>query len=673
MHCSAALLTASLALVANAGRAQDDETRLRGLGASQHEYVSATPLTFDVADPEPVDRERLLAEAEIEGETDWMDEFDFDMEDYEDMGLEDMDEFEDYDADGFHDIVDPAYDGEDYDDMEEDAYEEPEDEDFADSTYVSENGVDFSQEGAVEEGVDEGGEDLDHLEDIGGDELMEEGEGSDELGEAHVYSAPITRRLRRVVKKREHKDIIPTEDQERYLAEKESFRDDSIPDFEPILDENGEFLMEVEPDYDTENLHFDEHGRALQSACGARQKRAKVQIITDNSGWENSWEIRRSNGALVTKGPRANTKFGNNKQYIGAVCLNPGTYRFIVKDLFNDGMCGTNTGKGLYRFFLAGSKKFTSPANCNANWRQRVHQFTVRSSNPAPAPAPSNNSNSISGRGGCSNVKVQFKVDKHGRETTVTLAGNGRTHLASRRDVGAYQTKTMQKCLPPGSYTLRLQDQDGICCSRGQGWYRMYVNGIKVISGGAFVGSKAHTIKIGSNWQGQMSSRAKEWLNAHNSRRRKYNGGRGYVPMRWSRTLASQAKSYADRLGNNCNGSLVHAKGIQDGENLAKNSGSGSYAKQYTADQVMGRWVENEMNWSYPRNAHMTQVVWRSTQYVGCGESARSVGNGKTCRIQVCRYARPGNCNVRNGNWRAEAWKDDTGCGRACPSEGCFV
>ena len=203
----------------------------------------------------------------------------------------------------------------------------------------------------------------------------------------------------------------------------------------------------------------------------------------------------------------------------------------------------------------------------------------------------------------------------------------------------------------------------------------MSVNNQPVVSGGYFIGQKSHTVKIGTNWQSSMSARDKEWLQAHNNRRRKYNGGQGYVPLRWSRILKNQAQSYANTLANKCfsgGTTLVHAKGLQDGENLALNKGSGSWGNLPTADKVMGRWVENELTWAYPKNAHYTQVVWRSTHYVGCGESLKTSGNQK-CRVQVCRYTRPGNCNVKNGNWRAEAWKDATRCGRDCPQEGCFA
>lgn len=274
----------------------------------------------------------------------------------------------------------------------------------------------------------------------------------------------------------------------------------------------------------------------------------------------------------------------------------------------------------------------------------------------------------------CSNVKIQFKTDKYGKETTVTLIGDGRTILKSARDVGAYQTKTMQKCVYPGTYTLKLQDLDGLCCGNGKGFYKMWVNGQIAVAGGYFVGSKTHQIEIGKNWQASMNYRQKEWLNTHNSRRRKYNGGQGYVALRWSQSLASRAQTHANRLTHNCkSGSLTHAPGITEGENLAKNQGKGEWGRLYPVDKIMQRWVEAELNWSYPMNAHMTQVLWRATQYVGCGESLKTYSGAHKCRVQVCRYVKAGNCAVRNGNWRAAAWEDDSACGSDCPEDGCFI
>ncbi|KAL7537224.1 hypothetical protein ACHAWF_005700 [Thalassiosira exigua] len=500
----------------------------------------------------------------------------------------------------------------------------------------------------------------------------EEGEGYEEIDEPLIAEegGPVNRRLRRV----QSPVVFEGMDEERYLAEKKGFDDESRPMFEPALDENGEFEIEVEPEY-LEELKAEgyDHGRKLQNGCASGQVRAKIQVITDNSPWENRIEIRRSNNALVAKLPAGNSKWASGKQYMGGVCLGAGTYKFIAIDSFRDGMCGRTTGRGLYRIYLNGAKRFTSPADCTANWGKRVHSYTVQRQNVniSRPNVQQQTQQAISSRGGCTNIRIQFKTDKFGGETVVKLVGNGRTHLISNKNVGAYQTKNMSKCVPPGTYTLQLQDQDGLCCKYGKGYYKLWANNRLLISGGFFVGSKSHRIRAGYNWKGTMNSRDNQWLNSHNSRRRKYNGGKGYVPMVWSSQLASDARSYAARLGGSCT-ALKHAVNIQHGENLARNTGTGSFAALRTTDQVMSRWVEREVNLSYPKNAHYTQVVWRGTKYVGCGEHSRNMGGGKMCRTQVCRYARPGNCNVRNGNWRAEAWKDDTGCGAACPSVGCY-
>jgi len=274
----------------------------------------------------------------------------------------------------------------------------------------------------------------------------------------------------------------------------------------------------------------------------------------------------------------------------------------------------------------------------------------------------------------CSNVKITFKIDKYGKETTVKLIGGGKTVLSSVNEVGAYQTKTLTGCVADGEYTLKLTDPDGLCCSQGKGYYKISVDGTEVAAGGYFVGSKSHTIKIGYNWESRMTSRDKDWLSAHNKRRRTYNFGAGYKPLRWAPSLASDAKDHAEYLAKDCkNADLTHAKNVGDGENLAKNQGHGTWGGLYPVDKIMGRWVENELTWAYPANAHYTQVVWRGSSYVGCGESVRNLGGGATCRVQVCRYTPPGNCQVRNGQWKSEAMKDQTMCGEPCVKEGCYA
>ena len=455
------------------------------------------------------------------------------------------------------------------------------------------------------------------------------------------------------------------------------YRQQNSFQFRPITDENGELdlIPYAEPAYQVEQAAIaSENGRTLQGSCNDGQTYAKVEIFTDNSGFETSWKIRKANGALVIAGPPQGTQYEDNSLYVGGICLDTGSYTFTVYDKFGDGMCGSNSGQGLYRFYLDGVKKFTSPSSCG-NWSQRPHSFTI-SSNSAPNPSPSIPAAFQAGsRSGCYNVRIDFKVDKFGRETTVLFHKNGVMALESRNEVAAYGTKSMQACVSSGTYTFKLIDNDGICCHYGNGWYKLKIDGTTAVTGGYFVGSKSYTVKVGFDWRSNMDARDREWLQAHNDRRYKYNGGEGYVPLRGSRSLAYDAKSYAETLKNgDCDLTLEsHAKNVDSGENLASNVGTGSWGALRSADQVMFRWVDKEANLPYPDNAHFLQVVWRATQYVGCGESVRYLSDGQICRVQVCRYERPGSCGVRNGNWRAEAWKDDTLCGNPCPNEGCYV
>eukprot|EP00592_Proboscia_alata_P000280 CAMPEP_0194376004 /NCGR_PEP_ID=MMETSP0174-20130528/24536_1 /TAXON_ID=216777 /ORGANISM="Proboscia alata, Strain PI-D3" /LENGTH=608 /DNA_ID=CAMNT_0039156535 /DNA_START=84 /DNA_END=1910 /DNA_ORIENTATION=- len=158
------------------------------------------------------------------------------------------------------------------------------------------------------------------------------------------------------------------------------------------------------------------------------------------------------------------------------------------------------------------------------------------------------------------------------------------------------------------------------------------------------------------------------WLAGHNSRRAKYHQkyGKSYVPLKWSNSLATDAQNYANKLASTCK--FQHDQNSAFGENLHCNWGSN---KGYTADQVLTAWTEEEEFLGWSGNGHFTQVLWRSTEYVGCAVATNL--NCKYCdHYQVCRYARPGNCGVSGNNWKTPMLKDSTGCTPECPDGGCF-
>lgn len=120
---------------------------------------------------------------------------------------------------------------------------------------------------------------------------------------------------------------------------------------------------------------------------------------------------------------------------------------------------------------------------------------------------------------------------------------------------------------------------------------------------------------------------------------------------------------------------IIHDPHTSYGENLAKNRGVNGWGDLKPVDNFMLRFVEREMDDPWPHNAHLTQALWRATRYVGCAESVKQMpsGAGNMCRIQVCRYARAGNCNVRkkvNNDWYDKMLEDESACEPICPPEG---
>ncbi|MXO73791.1 SCP-like extracellular [Altererythrobacter aerius] len=131
-------------------------------------------------------------------------------------------------------------------------------------------------------------------------------------------------------------------------------------------------------------------------------------------------------------------------------------------------------------------------------------------------------------------------------------------------------------------------------------------------------------------------------LNAHNVER-----DRAQVPrLRWSRELARDADAWAQSLARK--GRLEHARADQRrtmGENLWM--GSAGY---YSAEDMIGGFLAERAHFrpgAFPQVSrtgnwadvgHYTQVIWPSTQEIGC-----AVARGGQHDFLVCRYYPAGN------------------------------
>jgi len=142
---------------------------------------------------------------------------------------------------------------------------------------------------------------------------------------------------------------------------------------------------------------------------------------------------------------------------------------------------------------------------------------------------------------------------------------------------------------------------------------------------------------------------------AHNAVRRFV----GVPDLAWSAELAADAQVWADHLATQgC--ALMHDLAAGQGENLAAGGGTGGFT--FDLLHAIGGWTCEREDWDNealscngvagfgqaPRSCgHYTQVVWRSTEEVGCAV-ATCPGGLYDLNVYVCRY-------LPRGNWVGQA------------------
>ena len=126
---------------------------------------------------------------------------------------------------------------------------------------------------------------------------------------------------------------------------------------------------------------------------------------------------------------------------------------------------------------------------------------------------------------------------------------------------------------------------------------------------------------------------ASESLSVHNS----YRSQVGVPDLSWSSSLADSALKYAQQLQRT--NTFQHSGQSGVGENLAKGYVNMKAAAQAWADEK--KWFKNgnfpdvaTSGKSWSDVGHYTQMVWRNTKQVGCGQA----GN-----VYVCHYQPQGN------------------------------
>mmetsp|Transcript_28763 Transcript_28763/g.60720 ORF Transcript_28763/g.60720 Transcript_28763/m.60720 type:complete len:724 (-) Transcript_28763:109-2280(-) len=291
-------------------------------------------------------------------------------------------------------------------------------------------------------------------------------------------------------------------------------------------------------------------------------------------------------------------------------------------------------------------------------------------------------------------ITFELQTDKYGEEVTWELIrehneseANHTTPLQiSRGPYDEHSFVQVNLCGPsPGLYRFNIYDSFGDGLGKGKGYYKIFLDGTEIIHVTHYADGNSHLINLGYDPTPTMTQREHQYLHAHNKRRQYWHEhyNTTYVPLYYSRRLAEESERWAIELLKECDSDgIEHEPGVPEGENLAKNKGlvkedGSGWGMLYPVDKIVGRWVDREVGWAYPANAHLTQALWRGSRYLGCGESEKDF-NGFICRVQVCRYARAGNCDMKRynavvgTNWTIPMLKDTSPCEPSCPPEGCY-
>jgi hypothetical protein len=150
---------------------------------------------------------------------------------------------------------------------------------------------------------------------------------------------------------------------------------------------------------------------------------------------------------------------------------------------------------------------------------------------------------------------------------------------------------------------------------------------------------------------------------AHNAKRAMVDVEPPMQPLTWDDEAAAFAQSWADTLAESCAQNIEHSPMPRAyGENIAAFFGFGGGSGPIgSAEQVVENWHAEIACWTYGTIrgteecdmqctaamfsngcGHYTQVVWSTTERVGCGYASCDAG-GESREYWVCSYDPPGN------------------------------
>ena len=144
-----------------------------------------------------------------------------------------------------------------------------------------------------------------------------------------------------------------------------------------------------------------------------------------------------------------------------------------------------------------------------------------------------------------------------------------------------------------------------------------------------------------------------EWIDAHNDVHEEYHldYGVSFRGLEWSDFLADEAQAEAEDLALSCN--TQRARSGPYGMNVDGRVGFDNPSPP-SAQESVDHWMRNYDIGSQ----EAAQVIWRATNWVGCGSAS-----SPDCAFDVCFYVKPGNCDMQKYvDWETPVYADDSPC-----------
>lgn len=215
--------------------------------------------------------------------------------------------------------------------------------------------------------------------------------------------------------------------------------------------------------------------RTKNLTCADDAVEVGIAIFTDRFPSEISWRLTNNKNQVVHSRDNYNKTL---HLYEDTFCISSTAegcglddYTFTIFDSFGDGICCSD-GTGYYMVSVNGTRIDEG----NGNFTNEFKRFSLSASEQSCA-SPVTCEENI-------NIQIEVFTDRYPDETFWKITNDKNQTIESSEDFQLsfelYRTKV---CLPDveGEYTFTILDShlDGLCCSHGEGYYKVYVEGIR--------------------------------------------------------------------------------------------------------------------------------------------------------------------------------------------------